>query len=73
MIQVINLKKQYKKAVVLDVAMLEKPKSECFGLEGNKGAGKTTLFGVMLDLVRASEGKVEIDSRKCVKLKTGKE
>lgn len=63
MIQVTNLKKQYKEAVILDVERLEISKSECFGLVGNNGAGKTTLFRIMLDLVRASEGKVEIDSR----------
>ena len=63
MIQVTNLKKQYKEAVVLDVERLEIPKSECFGLVGNNGAVKTTLFRIMLDLVRATEGKVEIDSR----------
>lgn len=63
MIQVTDLKKQYKDVVVLDVPRLEIPKSECFGLVGNNGAGKTTLFRIMLDLVRASQGKVEIDSR----------
>ncbi|MEB2786316.1 ABC transporter ATP-binding protein [Algoriphagus persicinus] len=63
MIQVTDLKKQYKEVVVLDVERLAIPKSECFGLVGNNGAGKTTLFRIMLDLVRASQGKVEIDSR----------
>ncbi|WP_057937365.1 ABC transporter ATP-binding protein [Algoriphagus resistens] len=63
MIQVKDLKKQYKETVVLDVPLLEIPKSECFGLVGNNGAGKTTLFRIMLDLVRASQGKVEIDGK----------
>ncbi|MEB2781109.1 ABC transporter ATP-binding protein [Algoriphagus sp. C2-6-M1] len=63
MIQVTDLKKQYKEVVVLDVERLAIPKSECFGLVGNNGAGKTTLFRIMLDLVRASQGKVEIDSQ----------
>ncbi len=61
MIKINNLKKQYKDAVVLDVASLEIPKSECFGLVGNNGAGKTTLFRIMLDLVRATEGQVILD------------
>lgn len=61
MIQVTNLKKQYKQAVVLDIDQLEIPNSECFGLVGNNGAGKTTLFRIMLDLVRATEGRVMID------------
>lgn len=62
MIQVQNLKKQYKEAVVLDVAQMSIPKSECFGLVGNNGAGKTTLFRIMLDLVRASEGHVTMEA-----------
>ncbi len=61
MIQVNQLKKQYKEAVVLDVEQLSIPKSECFGLVGNNGAGKTTLFRIMLDLVRATSGTVQID------------
>jgi ABC-2 type transport system ATP-binding protein len=58
MIQVSQLKKQYKEAVVLDVPELEIAKGECFGLVGNNGAGKTTLFRIMLDLVRATAGQV---------------
>jgi ABC-2 type transport system ATP-binding protein len=58
MIQVSQLKKQYKEAVVLDIPELEIAKGECFGLVGNNGAGKTTLFRIMLDLVRATTGQV---------------
>lgn len=61
MIQISQLKKQYKEAVVLDVDTLEIPKGECFGLVGNNGAGKTTLFRIILDLVRASSGSVKIN------------
>jgi ABC-2 type transport system ATP-binding protein len=58
MIQVSQLKKQYKEAVVLDIPELEIAKGECFGLVGNNGAGKTTLFRIMLDLVRVTAGQV---------------
>lgn len=61
MIQISQLKKQYKEAVVLDVPSLEIPKGECFGLVGNNGAGKTTLFRIILDLVRATQGNVTIN------------
>jgi ABC-2 type transport system ATP-binding protein len=61
MIQISQLKKQYKEAVVLDVDALEIPSGECFGLVGNNGAGKTTLFRIILDLVRASSGYVKIN------------
>ncbi|MEN2284156.1 ABC transporter ATP-binding protein [Algoriphagus sp. SE2] len=63
MIQVNELKKQYKETVVLDVDHLEIPNSECFGLVGNNGAGKTTLFRIMLDLVRATSGTVTIEGQ----------
>lgn len=61
MIQISQLKKQYKEAVVLNVESLEIPKGECFGLVGNNGAGKTTLFRIILDLVRATSGFVKIN------------
>lgn len=61
MIQISQLKKQYKEAVVLDVPALEISKGECFGLVGNNGAGKTTLFRIILDLVRATQGYVQIN------------
>ena len=61
MIQISQLKKQYKEAVVLDVPSLEIAKGECFGLVGNNGAGKTTLFRIILDLVRATQGQVTIE------------
>lgn len=61
MIQISQLKKQYKEAIVLDVDSLEIPSGECFGLVGNNGAGKTTLFRIILDLVRASSGYVKIN------------
>lgn len=72
MIQVSNLKKQYKEVVVLDVDHLEIPASECFGLVGNNGAGKTTLFRIMLDLVRASSGFVKINEEDVSKSETWK-
>jgi ABC-2 type transport system ATP-binding protein len=61
MIQLSQLKKQYKEAVVLDIPSLEISRGECFGLVGNNGAGKTTLFRIILDLVRASSGSVTMD------------
>lgn len=72
MIQLSQLKKQYKEAVVLDVDSLEIPKGECFGLVGNNGAGKTTLFRIMLDLVRASSGYVKINGENVSKTEAWK-
>ncbi len=43
---------------VLDVPELEIPHGERFGLVGNNGAGKTTMFRCLLDLIRPDQGKV---------------
>lgn len=67
MIQIKDLKKQYKEAVVLDVESLDIPATECFGLVGNNGAGKTTLFRMILDLVRPTGGSVSIDGMEVTK------
>lgn len=61
MIQVSNLQKSYNGTVVLDLPELKIAKGEVFGLVGNNGAGKTTFFSLVLDLVRASKGNVSIN------------
>ncbi len=59
MIQVNNLVKSYNGKVVLDIPELTIPKGECFGLVGNNGAGKTTFFRLVLDLIIADNGWVK--------------
>jgi ABC-2 type transport system ATP-binding protein len=49
---------------VLDIPELTIPQGESFGLVGNNGAGKTTLFRLILDLIEASNGYVEIENQK---------
>lgn len=61
MIQAINLQKEYNGTTVLNLAELAIQKGEVFGLVGNNGAGKTTFFSLLLDLIRASRGKVLIN------------
>lgn len=63
MISVQALKKSYKNVPVLDVDQLFIGQNESFGLVGNNGAGKTTLFRTILDLIRPSEGNVEINGK----------
>ncbi|HRN97749.1 MAG TPA: ABC transporter ATP-binding protein [Flavobacterium sp.] len=58
MIQAKNLKKAYAGVTVLDIQSLEIPPGESFGLVGNNGAGKTTFFSLLLDLIHPSEGSV---------------
>ncbi|PZO28081.1 MAG: ATP-binding protein [Flavobacteriaceae bacterium] len=59
MIQVHNLSKTYNNGVkVLNVESLEIPKGQSFGLVGNNGAGKTTFFSLLLDLIQPSTGHI---------------
>ena len=60
MIQVNNLSKTYNAGVqVLNIATLEIPKGQSFGLVGNNGAGKTTFFSLLLDLIQPSSGHIK--------------
>jgi ABC-2 type transport system ATP-binding protein len=59
MIQVHNLSKTYNNGVrVLNITHLEIPKGQSFGLVGNNGAGKTTFFSLLLDLIQPSSGHI---------------
>ena len=58
MIQVNNLSKTYNGTTVLKIDSLEIKKGESFGLVGNNGAGKTTFFSLLLDLIQPSTGHV---------------
>jgi ABC-2 type transport system ATP-binding protein len=58
MIQATELSKKYSGTTVLDIALLEIPKGQAFGLVGNNGAGKTTFFNLLLDLIKPSTGTI---------------
>lgn len=58
MIHVENLTKTYAGTTVLNIPNLEIPKGESFGLVGNNGAGKTTFFSLLLDLISPDSGKI---------------
>ena len=59
MITVSNLSKNYNGVQVLNIENLEIPKGQSFGLVGNNGAGKTTFFSLLLDLIQPSSGQIE--------------
>lgn len=58
MIKTENLKKSYNDNIVLNLPELHIQRGESFGLVGNNGAGKTTFFSLILDLIEVSEGKI---------------
>ena len=58
MIQVNNLTKKYNNSTVLNIQELESPKGQSFGLVGNNGAGKTTFFSLLLDLIEPTTGGI---------------
>jgi ABC-2 type transport system ATP-binding protein len=62
MIKVQNLTKSYNGVTVLNIDYLEIPKGESFGLVGNNGAGKTTFFSLLLDLIQPSTGLITSNS-----------
>ncbi|MFZ9004497.1 MAG: ABC transporter ATP-binding protein [Robiginitalea sp.] len=58
MIKTTELTKKYGAQTVLDLPDLEIPKGQSFGLVGNNGAGKTTFFSLMLDLIQPTTGNI---------------
>ena len=58
MINATDLSKKYGKKTVLNIPSLEIPKGQSFGLVGNNGAGKTTYFNLILDLIQPTTGKI---------------
>jgi len=58
MIQVRELSKSYKGVEVLNLPLLDITRGESFGLVGNNGAGKTTFFSLLLDLIKPTTGYV---------------
>jgi len=53
-----NLSKSYNGTTVLNIHNLEIPKGQSFGLVGNNGAGKTTFFSLLLDLIQPTTGHI---------------
>lgn len=58
MITATNLSKVYNGTKVLDIEHLDIPSGQNFGLVGNNGAGKTTFFSLLLDLIQPTTGNI---------------
>ncbi len=63
MITVSNLIKSYKNTIAVNVPELEIDRG-IIGLVGNNGAGKTTFFRLLLDLIQADRGEVLSNEKK---------
>ena len=61
MITVHNLKKLFGQTLACDIPSLQIREGDLLGLVGNNGAGKTTFFRMLLDLLKPDEGEVFID------------
>jgi lipopolysaccharide export system ATP-binding protein len=62
-LQASALKKRYKARTVVHDVSLEVNSGEIVGLLGPNGAGKTTCFYMIVGLVAADAGKIQIDAR----------
>lgn len=62
-----NLKKSYKKNLVVKDISLTVNSGEVIGLLGPNGAGKTTSFYMIVGLVQADYGKIQIDNMNITK------
>lgn len=62
MITAKHLKKTYGDKIALHIEELHIGEGESFGLVGNNGAGKTTFFRLILDLIKATEGEVLVNN-----------
>ncbi|WP_425389765.1 ATP-binding cassette domain-containing protein [Ekhidna sp.] len=61
MIKIQNLKKSFAGVKALDIEALEIHPGECVGVVGNNGAGKTTFFKSVLDLLKPDDGYVSVE------------
>ena len=60
-IEVNGISKSYGTVKALDRVSLEVQRGEIFGLIGPDGAGKTTLFKILVTLLNADEGNAKVD------------
>lgn len=67
MIEVKDISKTYNGTKVVDIPNMTIRDGECLGLVGNNGAGKTTFFRLVLDLIEATTGEITIDGEKAAR------
>ena len=68
-IQAKNLSKVFKKNLAVDKINFQIEKNKTVGLLGPNGCGKTTSIGMLLGLIKPSEGEIIIDNKNLKSLK----
>ena len=63
-----NLRKRYKARTVVQDVSLEVTSGEVVGLLGPNGAGKTTCFYMIVGLIPADAGRIQLDGRELTHL-----
>ena len=63
-----GLRKRYKSRTVVQDVSLEVSSAEVVGLLGPNGAGKTTCFYMIVGLIAADAGRIELDGREITHL-----
>ena len=66
-IEVINVTKKYKEVIALDNVTLSVNKGEIFGLIGPDGSGKTSLFRILVTLLKPDDGNAFVSGFDVVK------
>lgn len=67
MIRLENLSKKFGQKLAFEVEDLTINKGEVIGLVGNNGAGKTTMFSLILDLIHPTTGKAYSQNQEILK------
>lgn len=62
MINIKDVTKTYNNEIVLSISDLEIEANTILGLVGNNGAGKTTFLSILLDLVKADTGSMQLNN-----------
>lgn len=65
-LEVKNIKKKFGKEEILKSVSIEVPEHSIYGFVGENGAGKTTTMNIILGLLEASSGEIEVAGKKVV-------
>lgn len=64
-LETVNLSKNYKQNVIVDNINIHLKKGEIYGFIGQNGAGKTTTIRMILNLLRPTNGSVQLFGEEC--------